>query len=170
MLPHEWIAPEGPATRSPLKVDALEDGDGHLYPGPTDICWDLAGAIVEWNMSDGERRELSERYASHAGTARQPLDAVLDDYLIAYTAFRAGCLVFATSSANDAERPRLERARTHYTGLLADYVRRRGCEVPERHMGQDGPTSSVVPRADSDAFAKARPLQCSRSSRRNNGE
>jgi hypothetical protein len=138
MLPHEWIAPDD-AGKSPVKVDALDHGDGHLYPGPTDIRWDLAGAISEWEMDDRQRRLFTERYGVHARErTNAAFEATLDDYLLAYAAFRAGYLTFALHGAADAERDRLERARTRCEEQLAIALRRRGGEVPERHMGHAG--------------------------------
>ncbi len=138
MLPHEWIAEEKFGKR-PLKVDALDHGNGHLYPGPTDIRWDLAGAITEWEMDDSQRRLFVERYAVHAGKGtNDACQSTLDDYVIAYLAFRFGYLGFAIHAAGDAERARLERARAGCEKQLVGALRRRGCEVPERHMGQGG--------------------------------
>ena len=100
MMPHEWIriSPE-----RMLKVDAASHGDDHFYPGPTDIAWDLAGAIAEWKL-DGEASELLvseyERISGDAVRARLP------EYLIAYCAFRLAFTASAAISVNDAEEKR----------------------------------------------------------------
>ena len=47
MLPHEWLIAEDGRI---LKLDGVSHGDDHFFPGPCDIAWDLAGAIIEWNM------------------------------------------------------------------------------------------------------------------------
>src|SRR4051812_3097879 len=47
MQPYEWILQENGTL---LKVDGTTHGDDHFFPGPTDIAWDLAGTIVEWNL------------------------------------------------------------------------------------------------------------------------
>src|SRR5438874_5859066 len=46
MAPHEWIL----SANGLIKTDGASHGDDHFYPGPTDIAWDLAGAITEWRM------------------------------------------------------------------------------------------------------------------------
>jgi hypothetical protein len=135
MLPHEWIVAETPAPRL-LKVDALDHGTGHLFPGPTDIRWDLAGAIIEWGMHEHQQRHFVERYAARDRRAASSVAHELGDYSIAYAAFRVGCMTFAKSAAAMDERVRLERAQRRYLQQLAQLVRRRGCEVPDRHMRQ----------------------------------
>src|SRR5207302_4552914 len=47
MQPHEWIRSKDGTI---IKVDGCTHGDDHFFPGPTDIAWDLAGAIVEWSL------------------------------------------------------------------------------------------------------------------------
>ena len=42
LAPHEWLRLDDGNVR---KTDAIAHGDDHLFPGPTDIAWDLAGAI-----------------------------------------------------------------------------------------------------------------------------
>jgi hypothetical protein len=44
MHPYEWIPSENGHL---MKVHASRRGDDHFLPGPNDISWDLAGAIVE---------------------------------------------------------------------------------------------------------------------------
>ena len=55
MAPHEWIRCRDDRV---IKVDASQHGDDHFFPGPTDIEWDLAGAIVDWedHPDQGEQR------------------------------------------------------------------------------------------------------------------
>ena len=57
MQPHEWILTD---SGEMLKTDAGSHGDDHFFPGPTDIAWDLAGAIVEWRMSPVQAAEFLE--------------------------------------------------------------------------------------------------------------
>ena len=55
MQPHEWLlSKEGKL----LKTDSGSHGDDHFFPGPTDIAWDLAGAIVEWQMNEQQAAEF----------------------------------------------------------------------------------------------------------------
>lgn len=79
--PHEWIAtPEGAL----VKTDGAAHGDDHLLPGPTDVAWDLAGAVVEWGLDDADRRALLDRYAKASGDrAAARLPAFVRAYLVA---------------------------------------------------------------------------------------
>ncbi|MCC6554579.1 MAG: hypothetical protein IT372_16490, partial [Polyangiaceae bacterium] len=103
MLPHELIlAPDG-ALR---KVDACSHGDDHFLPGPADIAWDLAGAILEWRMDPGARDAFLRRYARASGD-----DAAgrLPAYLLAYASFRLAITRMAAASSGPDEARRLAR-------------------------------------------------------------
>ena len=92
ILPHEWVRlPDG----NVMKVAATSHGADHFLPGPTDIAWDVPGAIVEWDLRDGAREQLITRYAQHAGDHIAPR---LPAYVIAYAAFRFGCMRMASSA------------------------------------------------------------------------
>lgn len=84
MMPHEWIA----TGRGYLKTDAVDHGDNHFYPGPTDIAWDLAGAIAEFHLEAAESEYFIHRYIHHSGDCQ--VAARLPFFRIAYEAFRAG--------------------------------------------------------------------------------
>lgn len=104
MLPHEWIA----SSTGYLKTDAVDHGDNHFYPGPTDIAWDLAGAIVEFNLQERDREYLIDTYAHLSGDRR--VRSRLPFFKTAYLAFRVGYLSM-NRSAGEPERYRalLER-------------------------------------------------------------
>src|SRR5262249_13882356 len=59
MQPHEWIIT---GDGKLIKTDSGSHGDDHFYPGPTDIAWDLAGAIVEWQMNAEQSMEFLDLY------------------------------------------------------------------------------------------------------------
>ncbi|HVW27128.1 MAG TPA: hypothetical protein VHC69_17300 [Polyangiaceae bacterium] len=84
MAPHEWILTEHGIT----KTDAFEHGDDHFFPGPVDIAWDLAGAVVEFELSDRRRDQLLRRYIAASGD-RSIVDR-FGFYEAAYLAFRTG--------------------------------------------------------------------------------
>ena len=104
MHPHEWIR----STDGKLwKVDAVQHGDDHFQPGPTDIAWDLAGAIVEWDMRGDAAQYLEARFRYHTGRAANER---LPYFVLAYSIFRACyCRMAAQASSDPAERARLER-------------------------------------------------------------
>jgi hypothetical protein len=95
MMPHEWIVAEGGRL---LKVDAAAHGDDHFYPGPTDIAWDIAGAIVEWNLDDEAANLLISEYCRGSGDG---VGTRLPDYLIAYSVFRLAVAHSAAISESD---------------------------------------------------------------------
>jgi hypothetical protein len=113
MQPHEWLlSPEGKL----LKADSGSHGDDHFFPGPTDIAWDLAGAIVEWRMDDRQKAEFLARYHGAAG---DDVRARIDGYIKAYTVFRlAYCLMAANAMHGSDEQLRLQRAAATYRAVL----------------------------------------------------
>lgn len=105
LAPHEWVR-DGERV---LKVDGIAHGDDHVFPGPTDIAWDLAGAVLE---SGVDRDALLDAYARASGDdARRRFDA----WMLAYASFRAGLSLLALSTTNDpGERVRLARDFARY--------------------------------------------------------
>src|SRR5215472_4153622 len=109
MHPHEWLRTSDGQV---LKSDCGSHGDDHFYPGPTDIAWDLAGAIVEWRMSPPQIRFFLEAYRRSSGDDAGPR---IDDFVAAYPVFRrAYCLMGANALQGSEEQVRLERAAARY--------------------------------------------------------
>ena len=109
MQPHEWLRT---AEGKMLKVDCGSHGDDHFFPGPTDIAWDLAGAIVEWRMSCAQARFFLEAYRR---ASRDDASRRVDDFVVAYTLHRrAYCLMAANALQGSEEQERLERAAAGY--------------------------------------------------------
>ena len=117
MHPHEWLHTSDGQV---LKSDCGSHGDDHFYPGPTDIAWDLAGAIVEWRMSPPQIRFFLEAYRRSSGDDAGPR---IHDFLAAYAVFRrAYCLMAANAMQDSEEQARLERAAASYVVLDAVMV------------------------------------------------
>jgi hypothetical protein len=120
MQPHEWIRqPDGRV----VKVDACTHGDDHFFPGPTDIAWDLAGAIVEWNLDADAAEFLLARYHRLAGDDPRPRISV---FTLAYLLFRlAYCRMAKTTVFESDDELALQRAISRYRALaeprLADF-------------------------------------------------
>ena len=111
MLPHKWLRTTDGKV---LKVDNAIHGDEHFFPGPTDIAWDLAGAIVEWGLDARAQRALVAEYRAAAG--EDPRDR-LPAYLMAYATFRMGfCKMASAAMWGSYEQERLVRAYEHYRG------------------------------------------------------
>lgn len=84
MMPHEWLETD---QGEMLKLDAGVHGDNHFFPGPCDVAWDVAGAIVEWEMHGAVRDHFVREYEARTGDA---VTERLAPYLLAYTIFRLG--------------------------------------------------------------------------------
>jgi hypothetical protein len=116
MMPHEWIRDGERVT----KVDGAAHGDDHLYPGPCDVAWDLAGAVVEWSLDDQTTTALLDAYRRRSGDdARRRLAR----YQIAYAAFRAASCAMAVTGAGPDEARRLLAARERYRAALQRSLR-----------------------------------------------
>jgi hypothetical protein len=114
MQPHEWLlSKEGKL----LKTDSGSHGDDHFFPGPTDIAWDLAGAIIEWQMNEEQTMEFLDHY-SHV--SRDDASARIDGFIKAYAAFRSAyCLMAANAMSGSDEQTRLQSAANGYRAVLA---------------------------------------------------
>jgi len=114
MQPHEWLLSKDGKL---LKTDSGSHGDDHFFPGPTDIAWDLAGAIVEWQMNEQQIAEFLGRYCCASG---DDASARIDGFVKAYAVFRLGyCLMAANAMTGSDEQPRQLRAATGYRAVLA---------------------------------------------------
>jgi hypothetical protein len=119
MLPHEWfLSPQGGI----LKTDSVGHSEGHQLPGPVDIAWDLAGAIVEWGLSPAQTDFFLSAYQRQSGDNPR---SRLHGYLLAYSVLRAAQCRMAAASAGSAldAHALLNTYRVHRTrvlGLLED--------------------------------------------------
>jgi hypothetical protein len=112
MQPHEWIlSNEGKL----LKTDSGSHGNDHFFPGPTDIAWDLAGAIVEWQMNEEQAEEFLNLYQRVSG---DDASARIDAFIIAYSVFRLAYCLMAANAMNGDEQLRLQRAASFYRTTL----------------------------------------------------
>lgn len=113
MQPHEWLC-----TRDGrwLKADATSHGDDHFFPGPCDIAWDLAGAVIEWDLNSAARKFFVSQYErlSHDAAGDR-----LPTYELAYATFRfAWCRMAASSMAGTSDETRLSREAGGYRSWL----------------------------------------------------
>jgi hypothetical protein len=117
LAPHEWLRMEDGSVR---KTDAITHGDDDLFPGPTDIAWDLAGTIVEWEMDRDARERFLNAYRRASGDdARGRIDA----WLVAYSAIRGAFSLFALQTCSPAEARRFNREVERYRSVLASFLR-----------------------------------------------
>jgi hypothetical protein len=108
MLPHEW-ARQGDRY---MKLDAASHCDDHFFPGPADIAWDLAGAILEWSMTRDAAERFLSRYQRASGDDPR---ARLPNFILAYAVFRLGyCGMAAEAVRGSGEEYRLLAAHNRY--------------------------------------------------------
>jgi hypothetical protein len=112
MQPHKWVTSE----HGIFKVDGCAHGDDHFCPGPTDIAWDLAGAIIEWDMDCAAEDYLLARFRDRTG---RPTSNVAY-FLLAYSTFRmAYCKMAMLGTQDEGEKPRLQRACEYYQARIS---------------------------------------------------
>jgi hypothetical protein len=113
MAPHEWLRQKNGTL---LKCDAIAHGDDHFFPGPTDIAWDLAGAIVEWQLTKDAGAELLERYRRESSDDVGPR---ISTWIQAYATFRLALTTLALDQCScPSERHRLARDIANYRTRL----------------------------------------------------
>jgi hypothetical protein len=95
MLPHEWLR----TARGLIKVDALDHHADDFVPGCRDAAWDLAGAIVEFDLDDAARVELVSRYCERSRD--RTIASRLEFYTLAYFAWRIGYVTLAVQTLGD---------------------------------------------------------------------
>lgn len=113
MHPVEWLLTK----RGYRKADTVDHNADQFFPSSQDISWDLASAIVEFDMSPMESRYLLSRYSV---SARDKVDGErLRLYMIAYLAFRLGYATFAAEElAGTPEGPRFSSMCGKYRARL----------------------------------------------------
>ncbi|HEX3322178.1 MAG TPA: hypothetical protein VHR84_15840 [Terriglobales bacterium] len=117
MQPWEWLR-DGVGRF--IKTDAGTHGDDHFYPGPTDIAWDLAGTIVEWNLDEKSAGIFLEQFRRNGGRTDA---ARLHSFLVAYCAFRVGyCRMAAAALQDPVEQIRFAKAANFYRNRLVEEV------------------------------------------------
>jgi hypothetical protein len=105
-----------------VKLDALDHDAAHDLIGPQDVAWDVAGAIVEWEL-DADARSCLTRVVA-AETGREPAPATLEAMMPCYLAFRLGAAQLAADAAADRADAARARARTTiYADRLARLAR-----------------------------------------------
>lgn len=117
----EWVAS---ADGRLIKTDGLDHASGHDLVGCQDVCWDIVGAIVEFQLSGDEAARLVAITAD--AMDRTPDERLLAAMELCYLGFQVGLWTDAAGRADDAERTRierlLERYANHATRLLSSAV------------------------------------------------
>ncbi|HYG22857.1 MAG TPA: hypothetical protein VEH04_08750 [Verrucomicrobiae bacterium] len=118
LAPHEWIL--SAAARHVLKLDCEGHGADHTIVGRQPIHWDVAGAIVEWDLDTASAAPLLAPL-ENGGTFIEP--TALPFFVAAYSAFRMGLMSLTLdATTNPAERARLQHAFYFYQNKLAQIL------------------------------------------------
>jgi hypothetical protein len=101
-----------------LKTDALDHHQAHDLIGCQDIAWDVAGAVIEFELDAGEADGLT--HATEHASGRHVDPELLQFYCICYLAFRLGQASLAADICGSgvAEQTRLRRAAERYAAKL----------------------------------------------------
>ncbi|MER9896847.1 hypothetical protein [Mesorhizobium sp. M0130] len=107
-----------------VKTDALDHCRSHDLIGCQDIAWDIAGARVEYSLSNAATAALCK--AVEATTSR-PVDADLVRYYEpCYLAFQLGLWSMAQRSGDGREQIRLAAAARRYAAMLLRFLESQG--------------------------------------------
>ncbi|WP_201859647.1 hypothetical protein [Microvirga soli] len=122
-----------------IKTDALDHSAAHDLVGHQDVSWDVAGAIVEMNLSEDETSRLCQIIRRESG---RPVDQALLAFMRpCYLAFQLGAHVMATGALGEgSEVTRLRQAAVHYGRLLTDHVSRLSSPEPLQEQ-EEAPVS-----------------------------
>lgn len=111
---HEWLRMRSGAL---IKTDALDHHQAHDLIGCQDVAWDVAGALVEFDVPQEQSGELVEAIEHWSGTEVDR--ELLAFYRLAYLAFRLGSARLGTFMIGDsADRARIDRRATLYATEL----------------------------------------------------
>lgn len=124
MMPHEWIAsPAGTL----IKTDAASHGDDHFFPGPTDSAWDVAGAMVEWELRGSAAESFLRAYTNRSFDR---VESRLHAYLLAYAVTRmAFCKMAAQAVAGTADELRMMQQYARYRTAVEELAPARAQSV-----------------------------------------
>lgn len=114
LMPYEWVIDDRGRA---LKTDATDHGDDHFFPGPTDSAWDLAGAIIEWQLDGTARSQMLDSYREQTG---DDPSRRLQAFLVAYAAFRARACVMAELGSSPGDAVLWRHARSGYARALRE--------------------------------------------------
>lgn len=137
MMPHEWIVD---GRRTLWKVDGTTHGDDPFFPGPVDVAWDVAGAIVELGFDGSARGRFLRRYAFRSG---DDVHKRLGPWLRAYARFRqAYCEHAARATSGTPEAQGLARDAARYGQWLGSRKPKSRANRVAIHAGSGGRSPS----------------------------
>ncbi|MBD2745600.1 hypothetical protein IC232_02720 [Microvirga sp. BT688] len=116
-----------------IKTDALDHSAAHDLVGHQDVSWDIAGAIIELDLSEAEATRLCRIVGQESG--RRVDQALLAFMLPCYLAFQLGAHLMAAGSLGEGpETIRLRQAGDRYGRRIHDHVNRSGSPEPSQEQ------------------------------------
>jgi len=128
--PHEWLRTSSGAI---LKTDALDHHRAHDLIGCHDVAWDVAGALIEFDVAQEAARSF---VAAVSNWSQRPVDdRLLQFYRIAYLAFRLGQARLGRSMVGEGdEQQRLTRRGDVYAAQLQHLLQSRAAATPPESL------------------------------------
>ena len=117
LQPYEWIRMQNGEVR---KIDGVGHDCDHTLIGRQPAAWDIAGALIEWELDAHAAARLLQAYTAAGGAAID--QQTLAFYSVAYLAFRAGQCALAVQVHDPYERDRLQTAYEAYRERLLAHV------------------------------------------------
>jgi hypothetical protein len=99
-----------------LKTDALDHAQAHDLIGAQDVAWDIAGAAVEFGLSDAATARISRVVAEASGAPVDPTS--VEAMGICYAAFQGGLWALAETQSDPSEAARIRAHRRRYAAQL----------------------------------------------------
>jgi hypothetical protein len=117
MAPHEWVKS---ADGTIFKTDCVGHDCDHTVIGKQPVYWDIAGAIVEWDLNETQ----CDQFLAHCAAEGLPVrEDQLSFHQIAYAAFRLGFCKLNESLSDETEKVRLQAAGESYGIKLSKLIR-----------------------------------------------
>jgi hypothetical protein len=140
MAPHEWIRD----SKKTFKTDIGGHDADHTMVGRQSVLWDIAGALIEWNLADGN---ASSFFAELQQRGIRVNETALKFFELSYAAFRFGqCSLCAEISQHDeGERKRLLRAAGFYQQRIADLFKCTRLTQAHARQNRRAPAYSPTP-------------------------
>jgi hypothetical protein len=120
MAPHEWLRDlHGELFKTDTTGNIIE----HTLVGKQPFLWDVAGAMVEWDMDDAHR-EILIQSMTHSGI--EIPDGILDFYVAGYAAFKMGQsrFCYALTEPESPNRSQLDRSFRFYRERLISELKK----------------------------------------------
>jgi hypothetical protein len=109
LAPREWIRlPNGVIRKLPETLPGYD----HTAIDAEPLGWDLAGVVIEWNLTPVEAEQLLTLFCVRSGIRVRTAD--LSEHIRKYAGFHGALAQFCTTQSDIADSTRLENERVRY--------------------------------------------------------